>query len=160
LNLERNKLRRFPKDLPDSLRVLKLNYNEITSIPENLPENLVFLGISNNKVRTVCLSKRTNLIQCVNLTDNQLIHSIRDQQTKRSIQWASSILEGDNWTTDEYQMCAKQIQKYYRRFRLKKIVRTWRNLSKIKEELLASAMHPSRAGHYENISPEWGLWGC
>lgn len=159
LDLEHNKLRVFPKNLPDTLRVLKLGYNTISSIPETLPENLVFLGISHNKIRSVALSKRTKPIQCVYLTSNQLTIQLREEQSKRRIQWASSILEEDNWTTREYSLSASTIQKQYRVFRARKILRTWRKLAKMKGELLASAMHPSRAGHYENISPEWH-WGC
>lgn len=160
LNLEKNKLRCFPKNLPDSLRILKLSYNDIPSIPDNLPENLVFLAICHNKVRTVALSKRTKPIQCVYLANNQLTVKLRDEQVRRNIQWSSSILEGDNWTTAEYAHSAKTIQKQYRLFRLKMILRTWRKLAKMKEELQASAMHPSRAGQFENVSTEWDHWGC
>jgi len=160
LNLEHNKLRIFPKNLPDSLRVLKLSYNNIASIPEKLPENLVFLGMCNNKLRSVSLSKRTKPIQCVYLKNNQLTISIREQQVKNDLQWALSILEGDNWTTGEYILSAKVIQKQYRLFRLRKILRTWKKLAQMREELLATAMQPSRAGRYEDVSPEWNHWGC
>jgi len=160
LNLEKNKLRRFPKNLPDSLRVLQLSYNEITSIPDKLPENLVFLSICDNKVRTVGLTKRTHPIQCVYLKNNQLITKLGEEQVKKDIQWALSILEDENWTTAEYILSAKVIQKQYKLFRLKKILRTWKKQAQIREELLATSMHPSRAGQYENVSPEWNHWGC
>jgi Leucine-rich repeat (LRR) protein len=160
LNLEQNKLTHFPKGLPDSLRVLKLSYNDITSIPENLPEKLTFLAISNNKVRHVALTKRKTPIQCVYLTNNQLTIKLQDEQGKANIQWASSILEEDNWTTDEHSVFARTLQKAYRQYRLKKILRTWRRLARMREELQASSMHPSRAGQFEDVSPEWGHWGC
>jgi Leucine-rich repeat (LRR) protein len=160
LNLEKNKLRVFPKNLPDSLRILRLSYNDISKIPEELPENLTFLSISHNKVRTVALTKRKTPIQCVYISNNQLIVKLKQEQVKQKVQWASSILEEDNWATGEYGLSAKRIQKHYKLFRLKKILRTWRKVALMKEELLATAMQPSRAGHYENVSPEWNLWGC
>jgi Leucine-rich repeat (LRR) protein len=160
LNLEHNKLTHFPKGLPDSLRVLKLSYNDITSIPETLPEKLTFLAISDNKIRSVALTKRKTPIQCVYLTNNQLTVVLKEEQEKKNIQWASSILEEDNWATDEYSVFARTLQKAYRNYRLKKILRTWRRLARMREELQASSMHPSRAGRFEDVSPEWGLWGC
>jgi len=160
LNLEMNKLTEFPKHLPNSLRVLRLNNNNISHIPDVLPENLVYLTISNNKVKTVHLSKRKKPLQFVYLTNNQLTQRVQDQQALQRIQWASSIIEDDNWTSLYHTQSAKKIQTKYRRFRLKKILRTWRNLAHVREELQASAMHPSRAGQFENVSPEWGLWGC
>jgi Leucine-rich repeat (LRR) protein len=160
LNLEHNKLTHFPKGLPDSLRVLKLSYNEITSIPEDLPEKLTFLAIGHNKIRSVALTKRKTPIQCVCVMNNQLTVVLKDEQAKNNIQWASSILEEDNWNTDEYSVFARTLQKAYRNYRLKKILRTWKKQAQIREELLATSMHPSRAGQYEDVSPEWNHWGC
>jgi Leucine-rich repeat (LRR) protein len=160
LNLEKNKLIEFPKNLPNTLRVLRLNNNNITQIPEALPESLVYLTIANNKVRKVQLSKRKKPIQFVYLANNQLTQSIQNEQEQKQIQWGTSIIEVSNWTNDVYIASAKTIQAKFRNFRLKKILRTWRKLGHVRQELQASAMHPSRAGQFENVSPDWGHWGC
>jgi Leucine-rich repeat (LRR) protein len=160
LDLEKNKLTEFPKNLPSTLRVLRLNDNDITHIPSDLPESLLYLTIANNKVRCVDISKRKKPIEFVYLTNNQLTQSVQTEQEQKHIQWGTSIIEVSNWTNDSYRACAKTIQTNFRNFRLKKILRTWRKLAYVKQELQASAMHPSRAGHFENVSPEWGRWGC
>lgn len=159
LNLSRNSLTSFPKGLPDTLKILWLDENKITELPSDLPTNLTILFLRKNNLRKVAIEKRTKPLSWVCLDDNELTESVNDYQVRQKIQWAHSIFESENWTTPNHHDAQKKICLLWRRYRLRKRVRTLRKTSIVREELQQVSMHPCRAGRFENISNEWG-WGC
>lgn len=161
LDLENNKLKEFPKHLPHSLEILRLSRNKLTHIPGELPEHLNYFTIAHNRIRRIEIQHRKKAIQFVFLTNNELTMSLLDVQEKEGIRWASSIIEDDNWTTVKHINASKQIQNAWRKNKFRKIIKTWRQVHRYRDELLGAAMHPSRAGRFEDISTEWSLhWGC
>ncbi|KAG5671827.1 hypothetical protein PVAND_002002 [Polypedilum vanderplanki] len=73
LNLSRNKLEKFPENLPISITELYVSKNEIKDIPMvmNLP-NLKILDLSENKITAVPKSLASIKFKTLNLKDNPL----------------------------------------------------------------------------------------
>ena len=150
LNLSHNKLSSFPLNLPDSLEQLFLHDNQIQEIPK-LPIHLSILCIANNRIKRVHVEHRTHPLSVVLLNDNQLTESIIEIQEIHSIQWTRSIQEYDNWIGPEFSISARRIQRTWKRYRLPKALRAWLKTARVKQELIATAMHPSRVGRFEDI---------
>lgn len=152
LNLSNNRLTQFPSNLPDSLEQLHLQYNQIEVVP-NLPSNLQVLTIGYNKVKTIVFKKRKTPLTYVQLTNNQLTFSVIEVQISHPEHiWARSIDESHNWSNITYDLTSNLIKRVWRRYRLKKTLRTWLKTARVKEELIARAMHPSRYGQFEDLS--------
>ena len=151
LNLSSNRLTAFPSNLPDSLEQLFLNDNQIQSVPE-LPLNLQVLSIGHNRVKTIELKKRVQPLSYAQLTNNNLVFSVMELQiVSNETLLSKSIDEGDNWYLPNYLVSATMIKRLWRRFRLLKTLRTWLKTARVKQELLATSMHPSRFGQFENV---------
>jgi Leucine-rich repeat (LRR) protein len=148
LNLTYNRLTQFPKNLPESLEHLVLSQNQITHVPSTLPSNLKTLILAKNNIRTVTTSYRIHRIQLVILTDNQLTDSIERTQNH----WAITIDEIDNWNHEDHHTAARSIQKAWKKMKFRTGIFTLIKTQRLREELLATAMHPSRAGLFEDIA--------
>jgi hypothetical protein len=59
------------------------------------------------------------------------------------------------WVGVHYHFSASVIQRKWFKYRLKQRLRTWRRIGIIKDDLVALAMHPDRAGTFQDISREW-----
>lgn len=159
LNLSKNSLTSFPSGIPDSVQVLYLDGNKITEVPAGLPENLRMLFVRKNKLRTITIEPRKNPLKLVRLDDNELTVSVRDYQKNKKIQWSNTIKESYNWNEEIHHTAQKTIKTKWRIYRLQKRLRTLKKTAILREELQQVSMHPCRAGHFENISSDWG-WGC
>jgi Leucine-rich repeat (LRR) protein len=153
LNLSNNRLTQFPSNLPESLEQLHLQYNQIEVVP-SLPSNLQVLTIGYNKVKTIIFKKRKTPLTYVQLTNNQLTFSVIEVQISHPDNlWARSIDESHNWSNITYHLTSNLIKRVWRRYRLKKTLRAWLKTARVKEELIARAMHPSRYGQFEDLTP-------
>jgi len=148
LNLTYNRLTQFPTNLPDSLEHLVLSQNQITLVPATLPPNLKTLILAKNNIRKVVTTYRAKLIQLVILTDNQITESIERTQNH----WAITIDEIDNWNHEDHHGAVQVIQKAWKRMKFRTGIFTLIKTQRLREELLATAMHPSRAGLFEDIA--------
>ena len=152
LNLSNNRLKEFPSNLPDSLEQLHLQYNLIELVP-SLPSNLQVLLIGHNKVKDVVFTQRKTPLTYVQLTNNQLTFSILEHQmSTHNFTWAKTVDESDNWYNPHYIVASRMIKRVWRRYRLKKTLRTWLKTARVKEELISIAMHPSRYGQFEDLA--------
>jgi len=148
LNLANNRLKEFPRRLPDCLEQLHLQYNLIELVPA-LPTNLQVLSIGHNKVNNIVFTRRRTPLTYVQLTDNQLAFSVVEfQMIHRDCIWATTVDESDNWVGLKFEIASDLIKRVWRRYRLKKTLRTWLKTARVKEELIATAMHPSRYGNF------------
>jgi hypothetical protein len=148
LNLANNRLKEFPRRLPDCLEQLHLQYNLIELVPA-LPTNLQVLSIGHNKVNNIVFTKRSTPLTYVQLTDNQLAFSVVEfQMIHDDCTWAKTVDEPDNWVGLKFEIASDLIKRVWRRYRLKKTLRTWLKTARVKEELIATAMHPSRYGNF------------
>ena len=66
--------------------------------------------------------------------------------------WVKTVDEADNWCGLNFITASELIKRAWRRYRLKKTLRTWLKTARVKEELIATAMHPSRYGHFEEVT--------
>lgn len=152
LNLSNNRLTHFPSNLPESLEQLHLQYNQIEVVPA-LPSTLQVLTMGHNKVKTIAFTKRRTPLTYVQLTNNQLTFSVLElQMIHTEFTWTRTVDESDNWHGLIFHAASDSIKRVWRRYRLKKTLRTWLKTARVKEELIAIAMHPSRYGHFEDLA--------
>jgi len=148
LNLSNNRLKEFPRNLPDCLEQLHLQYNQIESVPD-LPMNLQILSIGHNKIKSISIKKRHIPLTYVQLTDNELTFSVIEfQMIHRECIWARSVDESHNWIGFKFSLASDIIKRAWGQYRIKKTLRTWLKTARVKEELMATAMHPSRYGNF------------
>jgi len=152
LNLSNNRLKEFPRNLPESLEQLHLQYNLIELVP-TLPSALQVLLIGHNKVKNIVLTKRKTPLAYLQVTNNQLTFSLVEHQLmSNDFTWVKTVDEADNWCGLNFITASELIKRAWRRYRLKKTLRTWLKTARVKEELIATAMHPSRYGHFEEVT--------
>jgi Leucine-rich repeat (LRR) protein len=148
LDLSKNDINRFPRNLPDSLETLSIQHNQITSLPNKLPASLRFLNITKNRIRTIPEYERKKPLQCLLASHNQLTND-----TKPS--WSVVFHAVCNWTTAEHHILQKKILKFWRQGILMKRLRNYSRCRIIKYELLMVAMQPSRCLQIDAIQPVW-----
>jgi len=150
LELHNVRLRKFPRNLPDSLKFLNLSRNFLQEFcaREKFPPNLELLHIGDNRIMEIpnWLQLFTNLRYTI---QNNLLLEIPNS---RNCLIAHSQLIGEN-----YMAAARQIQRKWRKYKMTSPFRVWYRISRVKQELLALAMCPERAGKFEDVSPEWGI---
>lgn len=152
LNLSNNRLKEFPRSLPESLEQLHLQYNLIELVP-TLPSALQVLLIGHNKVKNIVLTKRKTPLAYLQVTNNQLTFSLVELQLMNDdFTWVKTVDEADNWCGLNFITASELIKRAWRRYRLRKTLRTWLKTARVKEELIATAMHPSRYGHFEEVT--------
>ena len=152
LNLSNNRLKEFPRSLPESLEQLHLQYNLIELVP-TLPSPLQVLLIGHNKVKNIALTKRKTPLAYLQVTNNQLTFSLVEHQLmSNDFTWVKTVDEADNWCGLNFITASELIKRAWRRYRLRKTLRTWLKTAHVKEELIATAMHPSRYGHFEEVT--------
>jgi len=145
-------LKEFPRSLPESLEQLHLQYNLIELVP-TLPSALQVLLIGHNKVKNIVVTKRKTPLAYLQLTNNQLTFSFVELQLmSNDFTWVKTVDEADNWCGLNFITASELIKRAWRRYRLKKTLRTWLKTARVKEELIATAMHPSRYGHFEEVT--------
>jgi Leucine-rich repeat (LRR) protein len=152
LNLSNNRLKEFPRSLPESLEQLHLQYNLIELVP-TLPSALQVLLIGHNKVKNIVVTKRKTPLAYLQVTNNQLTFSLVELQLMNDdFTWVKTVDEADNWCGLNFITASELIKRAWRRYRLRKTLRTWLKTARVKEELIATAMHPSRYGHFEEVT--------
>jgi Leucine-rich repeat (LRR) protein len=143
LDLNCNFIREIPK-LPPTLRILNLTYNRIQIIPD-LPRSLELLHLNLNRI----------LVLPPWLSARPLQFTIQKNCLTEEPMMPNCITGTHQWIGHIYNVSARQIQRKWRIRCLKAVLRTWKRMAAIKHDLIAEAMHPDRAGQYEDISPEW-----
>jgi len=152
-----------------SLKYLDLNSNGLLQIPNSLPDTLEYANFSSNSIREIpAIEKFPPNLRMLHLGNNRIMKIppwfLQRRQMKFTIQ-NNSLTEIPNYTHclyffpqfvgEDYFLAAKKIQNCWRRKKIRPPMRTWRRTQIMKNELLALAMSPERAGRFEDISPEW-----
>ena len=150
LELHGLRLREFPRNLPATIRTLNLSKNLLQTfcVEEKFPPSLRTLHLGDNRIFEIpgWLSKFRDLLYTI---PNNLLTVV---PTSSNCLAANSQLIGSR-----YGNAALMIQKNWRVYKMGPPIRSWYRVSILKEELLAVAMCPERAGKFEDVSPEWGL---
>ena len=160
LCLDDNKIAQFPQGLPNTVQHISLNRNRIKEIPDDLPADLLTMSLYQNRIQIIHYGQRKKPIEVVILNDNELICCVNKDQEKMEFRWANSIQELDNWNVGGYHLCANRIARAWKRYCLRKGMRQWGRMNKVRWELYAASMHPNRAGRFQNIDPQWNYDHC
>lgn len=151
LDLAGNYISQFPRHLPNSLEMLNLSLNEIREVPAReleIPASLQTLHLGRNRIRKV---------QSWMLTRRNLVFTIQQNCLVEPITSPNCLLWEGQWVGGIYSVAAVLIQKNWRITRLRQRLKAWRRTAHLREELLALAMCPDRAGCFEDISPSWSF---
>jgi Leucine-rich repeat (LRR) protein len=152
-----------------SLKHLDLNYNAIRDIPDRLPETLEYLNLSGNVIQQ--FPENCNLpksLKMFHINSNRILKipawflelknvqfTIRNNCLIQPVLATNCLTDSCQWIGDTYIASASSIQKPWRIRQIKRLIRTINRTSFLREELLARAMHPSRATRFHDISKEW-----
>lgn len=144
LDLHGNSLAQFPGGLPAGLRWLNVSGNRLERLGA-IPEGLEILLAGRNYIREIpewLPARRTR-------------YAIQDNCLCRLPPGTNCMAAEEQWFGPAFDVAARLIQARWAVYRLRKAVRVWSRLAALKWELIATAMHPDRAGRFEDISPEW-----
>lgn len=150
LELHNVRLREFPRNLPTSLTYLNLSRNFLRTFPfhEKFPPNLEFLHLGDNRIMELpsWLSQFPRLRYTIH---NNLLVKIPDS--------SNCLIASPQLIGIKYTAAASRIQRKWRKYKMRSPFRVWYRVSRVKDELLALAMCPERAGKFEDVSPYWGI---
>ena len=148
LDLNSNGLQQIPNSLPATLEYANFSNNFIQVIPpiEKFPQGLHLLHLGNNRIR---------VIPSWLLDRYRMKFTIHNNLLTVNPNCSHCLIFFPQFIGEKYHRSAKKIQRAWRRQRQHPPLRTWKRTRIIKEDLLALAMSPARAGRFENISPDW-----
>jgi len=142
LDLNCNYLTEIPRNLPESLQLLNLSYNSIVYINREVPKSVGTLHVGKNRI----------LEEPKWLSRRGLVYTIHKNHLTEIPRHPNCLSNFGQWVGGKFLDSSVKIQRSWRRSRLRQPLRTWRRISKIKEDLIALAMIPERAGRFESIS--------
>jgi hypothetical protein len=149
LNLEYNTLTTLPKNLPDTLEQLVLNNNAITELPKTLPLSLQMLVLNNNRIRVFNPKWRPGqrAIQ-LHIRNNFLTENLSPLVTAGRL---SVVYQTLNWNEMIHTTSTYIIQRSYKRYKMRKQIRCWARIHKLRTELIATAMLPELVTRYNHV---------
>ena len=167
-NLRRNGL---PNYWGTSLEHLELHNVRLLEFPKNLPQSLKLLNLSKNRLSAICAEgKFPRNLQTLHLGDNRIMeipnwfskfprmsYTIQNNSLTAIPPDPNCLIAFPQMIGARFFNAARRIQIRWRAYRMGSPFRSWYRVSKLKEELLALAMCPSRAGRFEDVSPAWGI---
>ena len=148
LHLDKNKIERFPRRLPDSLEVLTMNENRLTELPSKLPESLTVFLVRSNKLRFLSTYRYHKRFSVFDVTDNCLT----DIPTEMK---AVVFQTGENWSFEIHHRSQRMIQQCWKRYLLRLRLRHFKRVWHVKEELFVVSMMPERWEQVDVIDPVW-----
>jgi Leucine-rich repeat (LRR) protein len=158
----------LPLSWGSSLKFLDLNYNHLTHPPRRLPNTIEYLNLSGNFINSI--SSEGNFpesLKVLHLGHNRIFElpawvskrqirfTIQRNLLVKPVEAVNCLTWISQWIGPGYTEAAHMIQKVWRRYRMRRRLSAWRKSCILRVELLALAMHPDRAGRYEDISSEW-----
>ncbi len=154
LNLHRNKLTYLPP-LPDSIETLVVSQNLLTELPSKMPKRLKLLAVNDNRIRTIHIQRHPGQ-EPFNLycRDNCITHSLNQLEHD---QVARLILVDRNWNELHHERAVLAIQRMFRRYKIRKGIRSWARVKKFVDEYMEVAYHPDVFGRWTQIET-WDQW--
>jgi Leucine-rich repeat (LRR) protein len=150
LELHNVRLREFPRNLPPTLKTLNLSRNLLREfcVREKFPPDLKLLHLGDNRIM--------KLPYWINLYPN-MYYTIQNNSLTEIPHSDRCLIASPQLIGFKYIGAAIRIQRKWRKYRMSSPFRVWYRISRVKEELIALAMCPDRAGKFEDVSPEWNL---
>lgn len=152
LNLDSNSISWLPKNLPDSLETLIISNNNLTQVPRIIPRNLCMLVLCNNKIKSFTVDwKPGQRIKSVFIRNNCLVENLLlNSQIEK-------VYQADNWNQEVHSVGSRLFQKAFRRYKLKKGMRTWKRVNGFYKEMFDVAMHPNFVNRWNTVET-WSQW--
>jgi Leucine-rich repeat (LRR) protein len=146
IDLHCNFLKEIPRGLEglDNLEILNLSYNSIVKIGR-IPASVRILHLAKNRILEIPGWLRTRHLQI----------TIHDNQITDAGPYPNCITIHGQWFGPEFLYGVRIIQRVWKTFRMRRRLKSLRRMALIRENLLGSAMHPSRAGRFEGIDGGW-----
>jgi Leucine-rich repeat (LRR) protein len=140
LYLDFNNLTFLPNNLPETLEYISAQGNKITDLPAEWPKNLQMLVLNNNKIKEFQPKWKhgQKLIQ-LHVRDNYLTRNLIELQEANKV---SNVFQANNWNQDIHHIYAYKIQKCFHIYQLKKGLRSFARLGKVKNQLMETAYLP------------------
>ena len=149
LDLSHNRIERFPRRLPDTVKHLNLSHNLLTDLPDSLPGCLETCNVSYNNIRKVPSYKRETRIECFLINYNCLTESVGE------VTWSNILHHEGNWNASLHHASQRKIRRAWRQSILHIRLRHFVRCRRIYDELLQASMHPSRALQIDLLSSGW-----
>jgi Leucine-rich repeat (LRR) protein len=154
-----------------SLEYLELHNSRVHEFPRNLPASLKLLNLSKNRIGAICsLAQFPPNLQTLHLGDNRIMelpnwfqkfpkmfYTIQNNLLTEIPTTPNCLIAVPQLVGPKFQSSVQRIQRCWRSYKMRSPFRTWYRISVLKNELLALAMCPERAGRFEDVSPEWGI---
>lgn len=148
LLLDKNRIERFPKNLPDSLHTLVLSRNKISELPKKLPASLKVLNVSSNRIRSVP-DYREHGVFTMFLVSNNCLVTLPDASVAK-------VLETDeNWDLQKHSEAQRKIRKCWKRHVFSLRLRHFRRTNTVREELFSISMMPERCLQILSTDSQW-----
>jgi hypothetical protein len=147
LSLADNFLEEIPGPLPPTVQIVNLTGNQIQRIcsREKFPSN----------AKTILLGRNSILEIPPWLLEIPAKFAIHLNKLTCRIHSPNCLLSHTQWNTPNHTIAVQRLQAQWRVCRLKRRVRTFARMWRMKEDLLALAMNPDRAGRFETIDSCW-----
>jgi len=147
-----NQLKKFPKNLPDTLKHINLVSNQIEEIPRKLPSSLQMLNLSQNRIRAIPPPmNQTNRLQILKIDSNLLTQDFTNQTPS----WITHFWAEDNWNLVSHHSAQRLMKQCWKRYLLKKRLRHIYRSRHIYNELLMVTLHPDHILQTDVFSPGW-----
>lgn len=148
LHVDKNKIERFPRKLPDSLEVLTMNENQLTELPSQLPESLKIFLVRSNKLRFLPEYRYHKRFSLFDVSDNCLTQVPND--------FRAVVFQSDkNWDETIHHNSQQKRKQCWKRYLLRLRLRHFKRVWHVKEELFNVSMMPERWEQIDVIDPVW-----
>lgn len=146
-----NRIQRFPRGLPDTLKTLNMQVNALEILPATLPKGLQYINLSRNKLRSLPKAPGPHL-EMLLASRNELCFPSEEKPS-----WIKEIRMYENWNTLYHHRQQTKIKRCWRRYILQKRLRIYKRTQAIYSELLEVALSPEHILQTDVFSPEWNL---
>ena len=158
----------LPRSWGTALKELSLADNFLEEIPGGIPATTEIVNLTGNRIQRICsrekfpcnskiiLLGRNSILEIPPwLPEISAKFTIHLNKLTCRIHSSNCLLSHTQWNTPNHTIAVKQIQTRWRLCRLKQRVRTFARMWRMKDDLLALAMNPDRAGRFETIDSCW-----
>jgi hypothetical protein len=110
------------------------------------------LVLCNNRIKSFVIDwKPGQRIKSVFIRNNCLVENLLlNSQIEK-------VYQADNWNQEVHSVASIMFQKAFRRYKLKKGMRTWKRVNRFYKEMINVAMHPNFVNRWNTVET-WSQW--
>jgi Leucine-rich repeat (LRR) protein len=145
LYLNNNQLTEFPS-LPSKIHHIDIAKNKLVTFPPVIQASITVINVSHNQITEVNTTLARNSILCsINLSNNWIT---KEPLINQSIARHFFLNLNRNFIGDEIEWNQMLVARRFQTIMWIKFCRIIARTQRIKQELLATAMHPDRLGNF------------